>query len=129
MNGIGIKRAAALFVALVALFAVGCGGGSSPEDAVSGLYEAAADGDAEGVCENLSEDAAAAAAADEDEETCEAGVTKSLSGGAGALLGDIEVGEADVEGDSGTVEITALGQTDTVDVVQEDGEWKVAENQ
>lgn len=122
-------RGRLIALAAAALLATGCGGGNSPGDAVSDLYSAAADGDASGVCEVLSEEAATAAAADENAESCEAGIERTLAGGAGALLGDIEVGEASVEGESGTVQVSAFGQTDTVDVVQEDGDWKVDESQ
>ena len=128
MSTTGMKKAVAMIVAIAAMAVVGCGGGGNPEDAVSDLYAAAADGDAAKVCENLTADAQQAAADDEDADSCEEGVEKSLAGGAGELLGQIEVGEATVDGDTGTVEISALGQTDTVDVVQEDGDWKVAES-
>ena len=121
-----MKKAAALLAASAALFAVGCGGGdgSSPEDAVSAVYDAAADGDAAGVCENLS--AAAIEASVEEGADCEEALEPSLEA-AGAFLGEFEVGEADVEGDSGTVEVSFAGETADVPVVQEDDEWKVDE--
>lgn len=125
MNKLNFKRAIVAMFAALALLAAGCGGGGSPEDAVSDLYSAAADGDYEQVCDLLTEEAAAEAQADEDAASCEEGTEKALSGGAGDLLGDIEVGEATIDGDTGTVGVSFAGQEDTVNVVQQDGEWKV----
>ena len=121
-----MKKAAALLAASAALFAVGCGGGDggNPEDAVTAVYEGAADGDAGAVCENLS--AAAIEASVEEGADCEEALEPSLEA-AGAFLGEFEVGEADVEGDSGTVEVSFAGETADVPVVQEDDEWKVDE--
>jgi len=123
----GIKKAAALVVAIAAMFAVGCGGdgGGNPEEAVDALYSAAADGDAGTVCENLSAAAEEAAAGDAD--SCEEGLEPLLAT-AGAFLGEFEVGEASVDGDTGTVEVSFAGETSDVPVVQEDGEWKVDES-
>ena len=136
MNTTTIRRSLAVLGCGAALVVAGCGDDSSdaassddPAEVVSALYDAAADGDAGAMCELMSESAQENAATVEDEDSCEAGLEKSLSGGAGELLGEIEVGEAEVEGDHGTVEISALGQSDTVDVVQEDGQWKVEEDQ
>jgi hypothetical protein len=135
MNATVIRRGAAVLVAGVAMFAAGCGGDDSsdvdtsdPAAVVSALYAAAGDEDAAAMCDLLSADAQHHAAETEDEDSCEAGIEKSLSGGTGDLLSEIEVGEATVDGDTGTVEITALGQSDSVNVVQEDGEWKVDED-
>ena len=125
MNTMGMKRAAAVAVAGVALFAAGCGGGGgNPEDAVNDLYAAAADGDAGGVCENLS--ASAIEASVQEGTECEEALEPSLEA-AGAFLGEFEVGEADVDGESGTVEVSFAGETSDVPVVEEDGEWKVDE--
>jgi hypothetical protein len=131
-----ILRATAVLAAGAALAVAGCGGDddnsgvdtSDPTAVVTALYAAAGDGDAAAMCDLLSADAQQRAQETEDADDCETAVEKSLSGGAGDLLSQIEVGEADVEGDSGTVEIKAFGQTDTVNVVQEDGEWKVDED-
>jgi hypothetical protein len=130
-----ILRATAVLAAGAALAVAGCGGddssdvdSSDPTAVVTALYAAAGDGDAAAMCDLLSSDAQQRAQETEDADDCETAVEKSLSGGAGDLLSQIEVGEADVEGDSGTVEIKAFGQTDTVNVVQEDGEWKVDED-
>ena len=126
MNTMGMKRAAALVAASAALFAVGCGGGGeNPEDAVSDLYAAAVDGDAGTVCENLS--AAAVADAEAEGGSCEEALEPLLAG-AGAFLSEFEVGEATVEGDSGTVEVSFAGESEDVPVVEEDGEWKVDES-
>lgn len=135
MSTTAIRRGAAVIAAGAALIATGCGGddGSDvdtddPAAVVSALYAAAGDGDAAQMCDLLSAAAQENAAAEEDAESCEEGIEKSLSGGAGDLLSQIEVGEAEIDGDTGTVEISALGQSDTVNVVQEDGEWKVDED-
>lgn len=125
MKHTGLKRAAALVAALAATAAIGCGGdGGNPEDVVSATYEAAADGDAAGVCENLSATAleSAGGSADECEEAIEPGLEA-----AGAFLGEFEVGDSSVDGDTGTVEVSFAGQTEEVPVVQEDGEWKLDE--
>jgi len=123
MNGT-MKKTLVLLVAVVALVAAGCGGsdGGSPEDVVSTVYEGAADGDAAKVCDNLSESALEAAGGDSCEDELEPALEM-----AGALLEGVEVGEASVEGEEGTVEISFAGDTQDVPVVQEDGEWKVDE--
>jgi hypothetical protein len=135
MNTNSIRKTAAVLVAGIALTAAGCGSDSDdaansddPTEVVSALYAAAGDGDAEAMCNLMSADAQENAAAEEDADSCEQGIEKSLSGGAGDLLSSIEVGEAEIDGDSGTVEISAFDQTDTVNVVQEDGQWKVDED-
>jgi hypothetical protein len=135
MNPIQIRRGAALVAAGAALFAAGCGGGDDdatasddPADVVRALYAAAGEGDAEGMCELMSEAAQENAKVVEDADSCEEGNSKTLSGGGGELFSQIEVGEADVDGESGTVEIKAFGQSDQVRVVKEDGEWKVEED-
>jgi len=119
---------AAAVAAVAALGFGGCGGGDeSPEDTVSAFYTAVGEGDFEGVCDRLSEGAIQATIDEEGAESCEEAAETSLEGAeeASALLDQIEVGEASIDGESGTVEITLEGQTDTVNVVQEDGEWKV----
>jgi len=121
-------RAIAIAVATAAALAVaGCGGSDSPEDVVSNFYTAVGDGDFEAVCDLLSEGAAQATIDEEGAETCEEAAEASLEGAGAAseLLDQIEVGEATIDGESGTVEISFAGQSDTVNVVQEDDEWKV----
>lgn len=126
MKHTGLKKAAALLAALAATAAVGCGGddGGSPEDAVSAVYSAAADGDAAGVCENLSAGALEASGGSVDE--CETSIEPGLEA-AGAFLGEFEIGEATTDGDSATVEVSFAGETEEVPVVQEDGEWTLDE--
>ena len=124
MSRMGVIKVAALIAASAAMFVVGCGGGGNPEDAVSAVYEAAADGDAGGVCDGLS--TAAIEASVEEGADCEEALEPSLEA-AGAFLGEFEVGEADVDGDTGTVEVSFAGESSDVPVVQEDGDWKVDE--
>ena len=117
---------------LFALVAGGCGGdsssgGDSPEAVTESFYSALADGDAGGICDLLSESAASSAAGDAD--SCEEGVQKGLdTGPAQAALGvadDIEVGGAEIDGDSAKVTVTSGNRDDQVPLVKEDGEWKV----
>jgi hypothetical protein len=127
MSRMGMKKAAAAVVAGAALFAAGCGGGDggSPEGAVEALYSAAVDGDAGAVCDNLS--TAAIEASVEEGSECEDALDSATLEAAGAFLGEFEVGEADVDGGEGTVEVSFAGETSDVPVVEEDGEWKVDE--
>jgi hypothetical protein len=136
MNATTIRRSVAALAAGAALLAAGCGGGDDdsatasddPADAVRALYAAAGENDAEAMCDLMSEAAQENAAVVEDADSCEEGLEKTLAGGGGELFSSIEVGEAHVEGDSGTVDISAFGQKDKVAVVKEDGAWKVEED-
>lgn len=124
----------ALALALAgALVAAGCGGddggstvesGASPEEVVDSFYGAVADNDAEAACALVTEETAQQAADQEDADSCE----EATSFGDGASLAEsIEVGDAEIDGDKATVEVSSSAQegTGTVDLVQEDGEWKI----
>ena len=119
----------ATVILALALAVAGCGGGSedSPEDVTESFYSALSDSDAGEVCDLLSNSAAESAAAGGD--SCEDGFQKALdSGAAQAALGvadDIEVGEAEIDGDSATVTVSSGSQEDEVSLVKEDGKWKV----
>jgi ketosteroid isomerase-like protein len=135
MNTTQLRRGAAALAAGAVIFAVGCGGSDDsatasddPADAVRALYAAAGEGDAAAMCDVMSEAAQENAKTVQGADSCEDAISQTLQGGGGELFDSIEVGEADVEGDSGTVEISAFGNKDKVRVVKEDGEWKVEED-
>lgn len=115
-------------------FVAGCGGdddsasGATPEEVVTDFYAATADQDAAAMCSLIDADTAEAAAQGED--SCEAGVESSFEEGTNAAAAElaekIEVGEATIDGDTATIEVSADGQTEEVTAVQEDGEWKLS---
>ena len=127
-------RLAALALTLGAgLIAAGCGGddggstvesGASPEEVVEAFYGAVGDNDAAAACDLVTEETAQQAADQEDADSCE----EATSFGDGAELADsIEVGDATIDGDTATVEVSSSAQegSGSVDLVQEDGEWKI----
>lgn len=131
MKGTG-KGVVSLTAALaIGMLLAGCGGGGdSPEEVVEDFYAAAADGDAEKMCELASEASAQSGAEENDAETCEEGVQSSIDAGNldefSALVEGVEVGEATIDGDAATVAITsAEGEEAEIDLVKEDDEWKV----
>ena len=130
------SRLGALLLAVLAVaFVAGCGGddesegAATPEEVVADFYAATGDADPEGMCALITEEAAQAAADDENADSCEEGVQASIDAGDNTAVSDladeIEVGEATIDGETATVPISALGSEDEVNLVQEDGEWKL----
>jgi hypothetical protein len=121
--------AAAIAIAASALLAAGCGGSDEPDAVVEDFYAATADGDAEQLCALVTDETAQSAAEQEDAETCEEGVEKSFASEgaeeAASLAEDVEVGDATIDGETATVEVSAAGQSDEVNLVKVDDEWKV----
>ena len=121
-------RGAIAALAAAAALAAGCGGDDrSPEDTVSEVYAAIADGDFETVC-SLTDESAQQSLIDQSDgaESCEDAAAEVI-GEEDDTFDDVEVGEADIDGDTATVTITSdsLGETDEVGLVLEDDEWKV----
>ena len=131
------SRLGALLLAVLAMaFVAGCGGdddeaesAAAPEEVVAEFYAATGAADAEGMCALITEEAAQAAADDENADSCEEGVQASIDAGdnteVSELAAEIEVGEATIDGETATVPISARGSEDEVNLVQEDGEWKL----
>lgn len=130
-------RLAALALTLGAgLIAAGCGGdddstseeAQSPSDVVAAFYAATADGDNEELCSYFSEETAQQAAEEEDADSCEEAAESGLGDDETAALAEtVEVGEEKIDGDTATVEVSSSEQegTGTINLVQEDGEWKI----
>ena len=120
-------RTFVLAAASAALLGVGgCGGGDKPEDVVTDFYAAIGESDYGTVCDLLSDGAAQVTIDEEGAESCEEAVEALLTrAGEQEALGQVDVGAATVEGETATVEVSRDGQTDTVNVIQEDSEWKV----
>lgn len=122
------KILAVLGIASLAMMACGGGGGgaSTPEDAVSGMFDALKAGDLDAMAQYLPADERAEIEnmSDEDKEMAQAMF---------AMLGDmdIEILGSEIEGDEAVVmvEITFMGETeeDEVELMMEDGKWVVTE--
>ena len=129
ISKIGTAALLALLVAASAALVAGCGGGDgdSPETVVEDFYAALEDGDAGAACDLLSssavEDSTAGGGSCEEvfQQTIDSGTIAAAFG----AIGDIEIGEASIDGDTATVDITAGDQEDEVPLVKEDGDWKI----
>jgi hypothetical protein len=119
-------RALVAFAALVAIAAAaGCGGGSddgSPQDALESYLGALADGDAEAACELLGDGAADTSMPQPDCEAAEPTVPDDA-----VAFGDGEVSNVEESGGEATADVTPAdgGDAMTVDLVEEDGAWRV----
>jgi Domain of unknown function (DUF4878) len=118
-------------VALTAGVVTGCGGDDSssdssaaPEDVVQQFIDSSKDGDGAAVCDLLSSESQTQVVEDaKDADDCEGAFDEDPT--ASDVPDDLEVGDATIDGDTGTVAITVSGQESTIPVVQEDGEWKI----
>ena len=124
-------RTAIGILAVAAGLIAGCGGGDSdadsgagtPEDTVQALYEAYQGQDAEAACAAFSADSQEATAKGFD--SCEESFQDAADSGAfDNIADDFDVGEATIDGDTATVEVTGNGETNTFSLIDEDG-WKV----
>lgn len=130
-------RLAALALTLGAgLIAAGCGGdddstsdeAQSPSDVVAAFYAATADGDNEAICSYFTEETAQQAAEEEDADSCEEAAESGLGDDETvALAKTVEVGKETIDGDTATVEVSSSEQEGSgeINLVQEDGEWKI----
>ena len=119
--------ATGITAALIAIGATGCGGDSSdtssgpasPEDVALSYWNAYAEGDGAGMCDEMSADFFGTAGADSCAQT--AAVL--------AERGDMdspEVTDSQVNGETAKVTVTgSQGVTYVTDMLQEDGEWRV----
>lgn len=132
-------RRGALVLTLATGFVIaGCGGGddsnggvdsgAAPEDVVEAFYNATVDGDVDTVCALITEETAKQAAEQEDAESCEESADGALTDEKTKSIAEsVEVGEATVDGDSATVAVSSqeAGGEGEINLVQEDGEWKI----
>jgi len=132
-----MRRAALATVLASGLIAAGCGGdddngdvesGAGPEEVVTAFYQATAESDVDTVCALITEETAQQAAEQEDEDTCEASAEKGLTDEETTSIAEsVEVGEATIDGDTATVTVSSeeAGGEGEINLVQEDGEWKI----
>lgn len=131
-------RLAALALILGAgLIAAGCGGGDgdstsaeaqTPSEVVAAFYAATADGDNEELCSYFSEETAKQAAEEENADSCEEAAESGLSDSDTTdLAKTVEVGDEKIDGDTATVEVSSSEQegSGSINLVKEDGEWKI----
>lgn len=123
---VGLKCAVAA-TAAAALIAAGCGsdepsesGSSTPEDAVESYVAAGQDGDGAAVCDLLTADSVKLLEQFSGSD-CADVAAKDVSD----LPKDFEIGDAQIDGDSGTVTVTGDGDELDIPVTNEDGEWKI----
>jgi predicted Rossmann fold nucleotide-binding protein DprA/Smf involved in DNA uptake len=117
-------------LALAAMLTVGCskgGGGATPTDALKAYIDAASKKDVAGMKSHLSqgtlklmEEGAKAANKNLDD------MLKEESGQMPPEAANIKYSNEKVNGDSATVDMTAQGQTATMPLIKEGGEWKLA---
>jgi hypothetical protein len=119
-------------LALAASLVIGCGGGgdsssdsaAAPEDVVQQFVDSSRDGDGEAVCDLLSADSQAQVVDEaKSADDCPGAFDEDPT--ASDVPEDLEIGEATIDGDTGSVAITVSGQESSLPVVQEDGEWKI----
>src|SRR5256885_4775804 len=119
-----------LMLALAAMLSMACskgGGGATPTDALKAYIDAASKKDVAGMKSHLSqgtlklmEEGAKAANKNMDD------MLKEESGQMPPETANIKYSNEKVTGDSATVDMTAQGQTATMPLVKENGEWKLA---
>ena len=119
-----------LALALMAALTMACGkggGGATPTDALKAYIDAASKKDVAGMKSHLSqgtlklmEDGAKAANKNLDD------MLKEESGQMPPEAANIKYSNEKITGDSATVDMTAQGQTATMPLIKEGGEWKLA---
>jgi len=119
-----------LMLALAAMLSMACskgGGGATPTDALKAYIDAASKKDVACMKSHLSqgtlklmEEGAKAANKNLDD------MLKEESGQMPPEAANIKYSNEKVTGDSATVDMTAQGQTATMPLVKENGEWKLA---
>lgn len=123
---------AAILVAMLAAFAGACGGGDDPSATVEDFFAAVTDGDGGTACELITADGLEVISGELGSAggSCEDAIEQ-----AGPFIEqfglELEGAETTSEdGDTATVEATvsALGEEETseIDLVQEDGSWKIS---
>ena len=120
---------AVVCVAAIAFVPLGCGAdGESPEEAEAALtayLSALREGDAEGVCDLIAEATIAdLGSATSCERVFESGF--SLGREHGSKLPEFEIEAVAVDGDSATATLVSAGADQEVELVREEGEWKLA---
>lgn len=106
-----------------ALLIAGCGGGGSPDEVVTEIFDAAAEEDWGAVCERLTDEAIQQALDSTGAETCEEAQEAETAELPDGFLEDAEIGEATEDGETATVELSYEGATDEVDLRKVDGDW------
>ena len=128
----GIRPRALAACVAVALALAACGGGADDEDevtsTVNGVYDALAEKDAKKVCDSLSkagqrEITKTAAKGQSCEEVFKVGL--SFAGDALKDAKRAEVTKVKVDGDRATASVKYKKETGRVELVKEDGSWKL----
>ena len=117
-------------LSLAAGLLAGCGGGDDsasgdgdPSDTVQTFYEAFKSEDAAGICATFSDDFETVVA--EGSDSCEVAFQTNFDAGAGGVPEGVEIGDASIDGDTATVDVTTpTGETNTATLIDEDG-WKI----
>ena len=126
----------AITLTALATAAAGCGGGGGPESAATDFFKAGANGDGEKVCAGLTkerrDELTKALKAAKQDGGCAKGLSKILdSTTTDESQKEVEKAISDgkittkEDGDKATVSITYKGDTQKVNMVKEDGDWKV----
>jgi len=151
-----MKKFAVAFAAIFVL-AIACGGAATPDQVVKKMIDAFEAKDGTAILECMSAEAVAELDAQVDEmkaapeesaafmamigiEVTADEITNMTSGEfltkmlSSEMLADelpdmstVEIGEVVIEGETATVAVTLDGDTDNIDLVLEDGQWKIAE--
>lgn len=130
------RRIASLVVGLAVAAAAGCGssGGERDEDRIRGVLnafvEAGREEDSRRACDLLAAEQIEAVEEIGDGQSC-AEVLGGVLAAAGSRTTDVEIEEVRVDGERATVDATLHAEgspprIDTILLVKEDGEWKLA---
>ena len=128
-----LARPAALALAVLVLLVVGCGG-SDPDEVVRDYFDAVVERDGDRACDQLAgdlrEDIERAPAARATGRTC-ADVMELAAGlNPGLTNEDVEDLDVEVEEDGdeavATLQNPLVRNEETIDLVKEDGDWKIA---
>ncbi len=145
----------ALALAAVFVLAIACGGGGTPDQVVNKLFDGVQNGDGDAVLSCLSSDAIAGInefvdqLKEEPEETASMAVMFGVEITADEVadldaakvitillssemitaempdFSTVEIGDAVIDGETATVPVTVDGETDDIELILEDGNWKV----
>jgi len=145
----------ALALAAVFVLAIACGGGGTPDQVVNKLFDGVQNGDGDVVLSCLSSDAIAGINEFVDQLKAEPEETASMAVMFGVEItadevadldaarvitillssemitaempdfSTVEIGDAVIDGEIATVPVTVDGETDDIELILEDGNWKI----
>jgi hypothetical protein len=145
----------ALALAAVFVLAIACGGGGTPDQVVHRLFEGVQNGDGDVVLSCLSSEALAGIDEFVDQLKAEPEETAAMAVMFGVEItadevadldaakvitillssemltsempdfSEVEIGEAVIDGETATVPVTLDGETDDIELILEDGSWKI----